>query len=272
MAILADKAAIKESRPVFERLYLDYNKRCYVSPDPLQFLYDFSDPRDIEIVGLIASSLAYGRVNQILKSIKRVLDALGSSPQDRLRNINEQELREKLSGFVHRFTDENEIVAFLLAVGSVLRQNDTLEGLFMSYYKGDTVLALEGFVKELICFAGRDMFLLPRPSKGSACKRIALFLRWMVRHDDVDMGIWKSVKPESLFVPLDTHMFQICGHLGLCRGKSANMTTARELTDSFRLISPSDPVKYDFALTRFGIRGEMTYDDLFAKWKEEQDK
>lgn len=271
MGILSDRTALIESRSVFENLYHDYNRRAYVSPDPLQFLYDYDNPADREVVGLIASSLAYGRVAQILKSIGRVLDVLGPSPAAYLASVDRAELKEKLCGFVHRFTDCDEIVSFLCCVGGILKRGGTLEELFLSHYDGDTWNAAEGFVDDLMACGGRDeMFLLPRPSKGSACKRLALFLRWVVRSDDVDPGGWHKISPASLFVPLDTHMFQICSTLGLCTHKSACGRAAREITEEFRLVSPEDPVKYDFAMTRFGIRSEMTHEQLFAKWAEQR--
>jgi uncharacterized protein (TIGR02757 family) len=267
MGVLSDRSALIASRPVFEKLYCDYNKREYVSPDPLQFLYDYESPADREVVGLIASSLAYGKVAQILKSVQRVLSVLGRTPAQFLINTETAELENKLAGFVHRFTDEHEIVSFLCCIKGILKRKGTLESLFISYYNGDTWTAVEKFVSELMACGGREnMFLLPRPSKGSACKRLALFLRWMVRCDEVDPGGWHKITPDALFVPLDTHMYQICSTLGLCTHKSADGNAVREITEAFCLIRPDDPVRYDFAMTRFGIRSEMTHEELFAKW------
>jgi len=265
MAILKCIADIERSRPVFEQLYADFNKREFVSPDPLQFLYSYSDVRDREVVALIAASLAYGRVAQILKSVERVLLLLGKHPAVYLANCCVKELRESFKGFVHRFTDEDAIVAFLSAMGKVYRTGGNLETLFCSHYNGDIWAALENFTAELS--QGRELFLLPRPSKGSACKRLALFLRWMVRNDEVDPGGWSGIKPDALFVPLDTHIFQICTELGLCTRRAADGKTAREITENFRIISPLDPVKYDFSLTRFGIRSEMSYGELFENFR-----
>lgn len=270
MGVLSDRSALSASRSVFEDIYRDYNKRVYVSPDPLQFLYDYSAASDVEVVGLIASSLAYGKVTQILKSVGTVLNALGQHPAAYLASCDGEELRLKLGGFVHRFTDEDAIVAFLSCIGGILKHGGTLEDMFLSHYDGDMWVAVEGFASELMACGGqKDMFLLPRPSKGSACKRLALFLRWMVRCDEVDLGVWDRIKPETLFVPLDTHMFQICSNLGLCTRKSADGRAAQEITENFRIVCPSDPVRYDFAMTRFGIRSEMTHEQLFARWSEE---
>lgn len=268
MGVLSDTAALKESRVIFDKIYSDYNKRIYVSPDPLQFLYGYENARDREVVALIASSLAYGRVAQILKNVAIVLELLGPKPAEYLMNIDRRSLEHGLSGFVHRFTDSTDMVNFLCCIGSALNRFDDLQNLFLSNYKNDTWNAVEGFCSELLSCGGTDsLYLLPRPSKGSACKRLALFLRWMVRCDEVDPGGWDRIKPSTLFIPLDTHMFHICSTLGLCSRKSADGKTASEITEAFRVICPEDPVKYDFALTRFGIRNDMTVEELFAKWK-----
>lgn len=271
MGVLSDKNALVASRPIFEQIYKDYNKRSYVSPDPLQFLYNYPDPKDREIVGLIASSLAYGRVTQIINSITKVLRPLGTSPAKFLVESGRDDISRLNRGFVHRFTDEAAITDFLRSISEILKRNGTLESLFFSHYSGDIRNAEEGFVAELraSCSCGSS-FLLPLPSKGSACKRLALFLRWMVRKDEVDPGGWSKITPDRIIVPVDTHMFHICSELGLCSCNRVDSKAAREITESFRAVCPEDPVKYDFALTRFGIRDDMTLGELFAKWGKPQ--
>lgn len=266
---LSEEAALIRSRAIFEGLYAEYNKRCYVSPDPLQFLYSYEHARDREIVGLIASSLAYGRVAQILKSVARVLDVLGPSPASYLEGAEEGELEERLLGFVHRFTGESEIARFLIAVKTVLKRYGSLENLFFEEYCGDVGAAAESFVTRFTeCGGHGPMYLLPNPARGSACKRLWLFLRWMGREDAVDPGGWDRLTTDKLCVPLDTHMFNICSSLGMCTRKSADRRAAEEITAAFRIVCPEDPVRYDFALTRFGIRNDMTIPELFALWKE----
>lgn len=268
MSVLSGEAALIKSRGIFEKLYADYNKRGYVSPDPLQFLYDYEQARDREIVGLIASSLAYGRVAQILKSVEKVLAVLGPSPAAYLAQAERGELEEKLSGFVHRFTDEHEIVSFLCCAKNALARYGSLEALFFEGHSGDAWVSAEKFVTHFTACGGRDsMYLLPNPARGSACKRLWLFLRWMGRSDDVDPGGWGRLTPDMLYVPLDTHMFNICSTLGLCTRKSADRKASEEITAAFRVVCPEDPVRYDFALTRFGIRNDMTVPELFSLWQ-----
>lgn len=267
MSVLSGEAALVKSRGIFEKLYAEYNKRCYVSPDPLQFLYGYEHARDREIVGLVASSLAYGRVAQILKSVQKVLDVLGPSPASYLLETDRAGLESKLSGFVHRFTDEREIVSFLYCIKTTLARYGSLENLFFEGYAGDVWASAERFATSLAACDGRDsMYLLPNPARGSACKRLWLFLRWMGREDDVDPGGWSRLTPDKLYIPLDTHMFNICSTLGLCTRKSADRRAAEEITAAFRIVCPEDPVRYDFALTRFGIRNDMTVPELFALW------
>lgn len=270
MSVLDCETALIKSREIFETIYRDYNKRAYVSPDPLQFLYNYGRAGDREVAGLIASSLAYGRVAQILKSVGKVLGVLGPSPASYLADVGRRELEEKLGGFVHRFTGAGEMVSFLCCIKAVRSRYGSLENLFFEKTFANSWDAAENFVAGFTaCGGGVPMYLLPSPAKGSACKRLWLFLRWMGRRDEVDPGGWDRLTPDALRVPLDTHMFNICSTLGLCARKSADRRAAEEITAAFRIIRPEDPVRYDFALTRFGIRNDMTVPELFELWRGE---
>ena len=261
------KYELAKSRLIFEKIYADYNKRVYVPPDPLQFLYRYESSADREVVGLIASSLAYGRVALILKSVEKVLGVMGENPSEYLKSVERKELEAGLSDFVHRFTRAGDMVDFLCCLKEVLYRYGSVENLFLTHYKGDIWQAMTDFVRNFLCCrGGSSAFLLPDPSKGSACKRLALYLRWRVRSDEVDPGGWQGIGPENLLIPLDTHMFNICSRLGFCDRKNADGVSARGITDVFRLICPEDPVRYDFALTRFGIRSDMTLEELFLNW------
>lgn len=250
-----------------EKLYADLNRREHVSPDPLQFLYDYSDPIDLEIVGLIASSLAYGRVAQILKSTQKVLQVMGS-PRDFLAG-SRASMRRAFCGFKHRFTTGEEMANMLFAAKCAIEEYGSLGSCFAAGVMGDdaTVLpAMALFVTEMTDFAGRPMgYLLPSPESGSACKRFNLYLRWMVRNDRVDLGIWRGVDPAMLIIPLDTHMYKIGMKMGFTHRKQANLKAAVEITEGFRRIMPEDPVKYDFALTRLGIHSDRNISDFFQK-------
>ncbi len=252
---------------VLENQYLAFNRRAFVHPDPLEVVYRYDSDGAREVVGLIAACLAYGRVAQILKNVDLVLDVLGDAPHEYVMEVKRAELERKLAGFKHRWTTSEEVVDFLLGIGYVLRRHRSLEACFLSHHpaKSDsTVAGLEGFAREL---RGSDTptSLVSSPEKGSACKRLHLYLRWMVRSDDVDPGCWRNVSPAHLVVPLDTHMHRIARALALTRRKQANLVTALEVTESFRFFCANDPVRFDFCLTRLGIRREMDLKGFLAE-------
>ncbi len=254
---------MRELKKALEAHYRTYNRRRYVHPDPLELLYGAEDPVDQEIVGLIAACLAYGRVGQILASVSRVLDVVGSgspregSPREFLERTPAEGISRMFEGFSHRFTTGRELAALLTGVKRALADHGSLEDLFTAGTDAgdETVLpALARFVGELRSYAGCVLHsLLPSPADGSACKRLNLFLRWMARRDAVDPGPWTSVPAAKLVVPLDTHMFRISRALGLTARKQADLKSALEITRGFRAIRPDDPVRYDFSLTRLAL-------------------
>jgi len=237
-------------------LHRHYHRREWTELDPIVFLYDYRDVRDREIVGLIASSLAYGRVRQIQKSVSTVLDRMGSSPFAFLMETPGVTLKHLFDGFRHRFTSEDDLMRLLTGIRRVILEYGSLNRCFQWALNGNhrTIHdALELFTREI---GGPDTSynsLLPSPGKGSACKRLHLFLRWMVRHDAVDPGGWDGIDPSRLSVPLDTHLHAISRHLGVTNRRQVDIKTAHEITRFFAEIDPSDPVRFDFALTRIGI-------------------
>jgi len=252
-----------------EHLYEKYNKREFVHPDPLEFLYNYNELRDREIAGFLASSLAYGRVFQINKSVSIILNRMTPSPFDFLEVASMESLLRTFSSFKHRFTTGEEIAAMLFGMKNVIMKYGSLYACFKTRFinNDESILpAIIEFVEDLSSgFNCRSNSLLPLPAKRSACKRLNLFLRWMVRRDDVDPGGWDDVPTSRLIVPLDTHMHRICLTLGLTKRKQADMKTALEITDSFRAVVPDDPVRYDFALTRLGIRKDADLASLLDK-------
>ncbi len=262
-------------RAFLEELYHKYNHYKFIPPDPLEFVWRYSDPLDREIAGLLASSLAYGRVAQIKKSAAAVLDEMGPSPRAFLEDVSREQLLNFFHDFKHRFTTPCELTDFILGIKRVVQRDGSLQACFMKGLKeghGSTIEALGPFARELSRdFPCQYNSLLPQPDKKSACKRLHLFLRWMVRQDEVDPGGWTGVSPAALIVPLDTHMFSLCSRLDMTCRAQADIRTACEITEGFRRISASDPVRYDFALTRLGIRPDADhvpagghYECLFA--------
>jgi uncharacterized protein (TIGR02757 family) len=244
-----------------EGLYLVYNRRELVHPDPLEFLYKYDEPLDRETVGLVASCLAYGRAAQILKSVEKALVPLGPHPHKFLLQ-NPSDLRRALDqaykNFKHRFTRGEHMADLLTRVSEVLSIHGSLESCMEDCLRrgGSTLAALGLFSKKLS--PARDGFsTLPSPEDGSACKRLFLYLKWMVRHDEVDPGGWTVFSPADLVMPTDTHIHNISRQLGLTSRKQADLKTALEITKGFAVFCSEDPTRYDFALTRFGIRGAL---------------
>ena len=261
---------LHELRERLENVYIQYNRREFIHPDPLEFLWRYSSTEDREIVGLVASGLAYGRVTQILKSTEKVLDVLGPAPSAFLKEVSIKELSGALAGFKHRFTTAVEVVTLLESASMLQKQWGLLGNMFGAFIseKGTYYNALERFVEVILELAGMEKCsLLPRPSLGSACKRLHLFMRWMIRKDEVDPGGWEWISPSVLIVPLDVHMFRAACALGFTGRKTASCASALEITESFREINPADPVKYDFAITRMGIQRlheDIIFRELFS--------
>jgi len=243
-----------ELKLLLECLYLKLNKKEFVNPDPLIFLYDFNDLKDREIAGLIASSLAYGRVAQILISVKKILDPMKGRPHNFILSHEKKDFEKIYAGFKHRFTGSDDIVKLLTGIKRALTEYESLENL---YRQG--VEKFADFLND-----SQKSYLLPSPVDGSACKRLNLYFRWMVRNDEVDPGGWKKSSKQDLIIPLDTHMFKAAKLLGFTKRNSADLKTAIEITKHFAHISPDDPVKYDFALTRLGIRDDMSFQELIT--------
>ena len=247
-------------RELLERLYARYNRREFVHPDPLEFLYRYDSPGDREIAGLVAALLAYGNVRQILRSVEAALDRMGASPRSFVLGASGRRMRDAFYGFRHRFTSGRDVARLLLGARRVIGRYGSLGECFRSHMRasdGTVLPALTRFVKELAFgFRFDHAGFLPSPDGGSACKRLNLYLRWMVRTDEVDPGGWDGIPRSMLVVPLDVHMHRFALRLGLTERRQADMKTALEITGAFRAIEPDDPVKYDFAITRFGIRGD----------------
>lgn len=240
-----------------EELYRTWNRKEFIHPDPLEFVLRFHDPADQEVVGLVASGLAYGRVAQILNSLEKVFKVL-KRPSENIKAMEQSELLEAFHSFRHRWTTGEEIVSLLRGAAILRDEFGSLENCFLEGVGEDdqnVVPAVMSFVAKLrLAMGGGDSSLLACPLKGSACKRMFLYLRWMVRQDEVDPGPWTRISASKLVVPMDVHMHRISRELGLTSRSQADLKGALQVTGFFRNLIPEDPVKYDFSLTRPGIR------------------
>ncbi len=255
----------------FESIYERYNRREYVHPDPLEMVYRYASKGDQEIAGLIASSLAYGRVNQILLKSGWVLDLMGPSPELFLKESTRRSLSSCFRGFRYRWTTDRELVDLVWAIKCVREEWGSLNAAFkdgMHDDDHDVLPALSAWVELLISrMKVKKSSLLSSPVDGSACKRMHMFLRWMIRKDDVDPGTWNGIESSRLLVPLDAHMHRIARLLGFTRRRQADQRTVIEITEFFRNLNPGDPVRYDFSLTRFGIHPGMNAGQLLVHGK-----
>ena len=260
---LVDRRLVK-IKDILERLYRKYNHRDCIRPDPLQFVYRYKKPADMEVAGFLSAVLAYGRVQQIEKDLNDLFARMGASPYSFVLDFDKSN-RQKLNSFKHRFTTGRDISDLLAVLKKVLQKKGSIEKHFLSGYNRsdeNIIPALSRFCDSLYEIYekqhGRKVsrglkYLLASPAGGSVCKRLNLFLRWMVRDDEVDTGLWKGVAKAKLIVPVDVHMGRLCRILELYDRKTICLSTAVEITKSFAEITPSDPVKYDFALSRVGI-------------------
>jgi uncharacterized protein (TIGR02757 family) len=260
--------SLANMRNRLDGLYSKYNRREFVHPDPVEFLYGYEDLSNREIVAFVASSLAYGRVAQIHKSVARALQRMMPSPSVFLQQATYEEIHRTFADYKHRVTTGHKFACMLFGLKQILQHYGSLQACFLTGLNDhDTVLpALTTFTTELTTFSDDKLsHLVPCPTNRSACKRLNLFLRWMVRQDRVDPGGWEDIPASKLIVPVDIHMHRVCLCLGMTRRKQADMRTALEITEAFRGIVPEDPVRYDFVLTRRAIRGEA---DLIAFLRE----
>jgi len=256
-------------RNLLERLYAKYNHRAFVPPDPLQFVYRFPDRHDAEIAAFLSAALAYGRVRQIERSLTQLFDRMDGVPYQFTMRRNDAG-RAKLHSFKHRFTAGDDISDLLDLFRRIMEDHGDLEAFFMQGCREEhpTVLPALSTFCDSLCRLYADThdgrvsdgvgYLLASPSRGSASKRLHLFLRWMVRHDEVDIGLWRGIDRAKLIVPVDVHMARLCRILGLHDDRTISRSTAVKITEAFAKMEPMDPVKYDFALSRIGIIEDCT--------------
>jgi uncharacterized protein (TIGR02757 family) len=250
---------------ILNNLYEQFHLREFVQPDPLQFLYHYPKLEDREIVGLLASSLALGRVNAIIEIIEKVLTRI-PSPHEYLVSLKEKEIKDLFPEFKYRFYDQEDLVSLLLAIKRILEEYGSLNMCFVRGYKQEDINilpALTFFVESLS--SPKRLKMLANPSKGSACKRLMLYLRWMIREDIIDPGGWQGIPRSKLVIPLDTHMFKVGKILNLTGRNDAGMKTALEITEGLKKYNREDPVSFDFSLTRPGIHPDLNYDVFISE-------
>jgi uncharacterized protein (TIGR02757 family) len=241
--------------------------------DPIQIVRRYTRPSDQEIVAFSASALAFGRVQSVIQSIEGLMVAMGSSPTAYVRGFEPSRDRRSLDHLVHRWTRGIDLAALVWILRQMLDSHGSIEAFFVDGAdpEAETIeAALDAFSRRACALDQRSVYgrtvrkpgvsyFFARPSSGGACKRLNLFLRWMVRRDGVDLGVWTRVRPAQLIIPLDTHVIRLGRCLGLTRYASPGWRMAADITASLRALDPNDPVRYDFSLCHLGMMNACGY-------------
>ncbi len=264
---------------LLERLHDRYNTPSFVADDPISVPHRFFakdaggtplpspqplQPRkhDVEIAGFLAATIAWGNRKAIVKSAGRMIDLMGGAPHDFVINASQGEL-EGVSGYVHRTFNGSDLRSFLLSLRHIYSEFGSIGAFFEGEYSrsGDIRTAISRFRSEFFTppHAARCEKHLSSIDRGAACKRTNMFLRWMIRRDDrgVDFGLWRSIPPSALYLPLDVHSAATARSLGLLSRRQNDWKAVEEVTARLREFDPQDPVKFDFALFGAGIAGEL---------------
>jgi len=239
--------------------------RTKLEPDPLQFLHLFKYERDIEVVGLIASIFAYGNVKQIENTLKKFIFVFDGKPYSFIKNFSLSKSPKKIAGIKHRFYSEDDIVKLFIILNKEIKKYKSIKQIFLqgcnisdnnvkNAISSFSNHFLNSFLETFGDISDGIKFMFPLPEKGSACKRMNLYLRWMVRKDELDFGLWDEIVPSKLVIPVDTHIARICKTLKLTKRKNVSWQMAEEITKNLKKFDAEDPVKYDFAICHIGIR------------------
>jgi uncharacterized protein (TIGR02757 family) len=266
-----------EVQAILDRLYAARSPQ-HLANDPLSFCHRYREPGDREVAAVIASAFAYGGIKIILRTLETIFAELGPSPRTYVETFEPGKALKAFRGFKHRFNDGRDLVALLWGIRLMVAEAGSVNAFFLRFHDAvaqDVTAGLNGYTSAALALDYRPVFrsgtvpsgsyfpfLFPAPAAGSACKRLCMFLRWVVRPaDGIDLGIWQGVSPSQLVIPVDTHISRICSYLGFTRRTSADWRMAQEITAALRHLDPSDPVKYDFSLAHLGISEGCTGTD-----------
>lgn len=253
----------RDLKKILDKLYNKYSHK-FSSKDPVWILHGFSDEKDIETAGLITSCYTYGQVDQINRFIHRFLESVNHKVHEFTSNYSEQKDKKYLKNLYYRFNSADDLSLLIKNIRLCIEESGSLKNVFLNKYRQEDkniLNALKHFTASLNRIKSDKRsyrYLIPSPEDNSACKRLNLYLRWMIRKDETDTGIWGDKADKSkLIMPVDTHIYRISTRLGLVKRKSCDMKFALELTEKLRTFDKNDPVKYDFALCHTGIEKEI---------------
>ncbi len=267
--------------------YLDFLYERYCSPefipaDPISFPKRYENPRDIETIAFMISWISMGRRTKILESGEKLCAYLGERPFEKIAELDTEKTLDDLKDFSHfaySTVHGSTVVVLLNWTKQIIQKYGSIKEAFLFYYE-NSLSAKEAQTKLVEEFYSLDLpkgiteiertvkSLLPNPAKGSACKRIQMFLRWLVRKDVVDFGIWSEISTSELMIPLDAHVSKISRMLNLTSRKQDNWKTSEEITARLREFCPEDPIKYDFAIFGAGVSKERPFDNFLEEMRE----
>jgi uncharacterized protein (TIGR02757 family) len=251
-----------EIKEFLDEKYLQYNNPSFIHADPISIPHRFTDKADREISGFLTAAIAWGRRDLILRSAGRMLELMDNSPYEFIINADSDDI-ERLNAFVHRTFNGTDLTGFIKGLKLIYAENNSMEDIVAEG------MIKSGSVKDGLTALRTLFFSAEHQSRtekhfadvkgGAAGKRLHMFLRWMVRNDNrgVDFGIWKSIKPSQLYIPLDLHSGNTARRLGLLNRKMNDWKSVEELTAVLREFDAEDPVKYDFALFGFGVNEKI---------------
>ena len=255
-----------ELKDFFDEKVNQYNRPSFIKDDPICIPHSFTKKQDIEIAGLFAAVFAWGNRTTIINKSKELMGLMDHAPYDFCLNHNKAQLK-RLEGFKHRTFNTTDLLYFIEFLKYHYTNYTSLEEAFLKNFSPSR--GEGGIEQSLTCFhnyffslthvPSRTKKHIATPCKGSTCKRLNMFLRWMVRNDKtgVDFGIWKKIKPSDLICPIDVHVARVAQRFGILERKQIDWQAAVELTTYLRTLDPHDPVKYDFAL--FGLGAMEKY-------------
>ncbi|MEL6132783.1 MAG: TIGR02757 family protein [Bacteroidota bacterium] len=249
---------------ILELKYRQYNQPNFIAEDPISIPHQFTQKEDIEISGFLSATIAWGQRKTIINNAHKLMDMMDRAPFEFVMGASEDEL-QRVTHFVHRTMNGTDCLHLILGLREVYQNKGGLEAVFnegVSLHDEDVmggIMSARGAITGRSDFPQRTHKHVANPSRGSSAKRINMFLRWMVRQDkqDVDFGIWRTIQPHQLILPLDVHTGNVARKLGLLTRKQNDWKAAKALTDQLKAFCPEDPVKYDFSLFGLGV-----YDDL----------
>lgn len=254
--------SIEELRRYLDGLVARFEQPSFIPTDPIAIPHGFDDPRDQEVIGLYAALLAWGQRKTILRKMEELCERMRYRPYRFVRDFDEAADGPRLAGFKHRTFQPVDALCLTKSLGAALRRYETVEALFVRALPpgADHVgPAIQGFSELILTLLpetpARLGKHLARPERGSACKRLSLYLRWMVRPGPVDLGLWTGITPRQLILPLDVHSGRQARTLGLLTRPSNDWRAALELTGRCRRLCPDDPTRYDFAFFGAGAHG-----------------